>query len=277
MNHSAASSTAGIVTNARHANAWRLPELSARALHAWRRNFLVWRKHALPSMTGHLADPMFYMLGLGFGLGALLPQVDGVHYINFLAGGTVCFSTMNSASFEALYSAFARMQMQRTWDAILNAPMTLDDIVLGEHLWAASKAFLSGTAILAVIWVLGLTHSPLSLWIIPITFLIGFCFAGMALVMTALSPSFDFFMFYMTLMMTPMSLLCGVFFPISQLPQAMQVVAQVLPLTHAVELVRPLVYGEVPTFWAMRVAILLAYGAVGLYLALGFMRQRLLK
>jgi lipooligosaccharide transport system permease protein len=228
-------------------------------------------------MTGHLADPMFYMLGLGFGLGALLPQVDGVRYINFLAGGTVCFSTMNSASFEALYSAFARMQMQRTWDAILNAPMTLDDVVFGEHLWAASKAFLSGSAILLVIWLLGLTHSPMSLWIIPITFLIGFCFAGMALVMTALSPSFDFFMFYMTLIMTPMSLLCGVFFPIGQLPEAMQALAQVLPLTHAVELVRPLIYGEVPARGWLRVAVLFAYGAIGFYVALGFMRRRLLK
>lgn len=259
------------------ASGWRPPALSLRALQAWRRNFLVWRKHALPSMTGHLADPMFYMLGLGFGLGALLPQVDGVRYINFLAGGTVCFSTMNSASFEALYSAFARMQMQRTWDAILNAPMTLDDIVLGELLWAASKAFLSGTAILAVIWLLGLTHSPLSLWIIPLTFLIGICFAGMALVMTALSPSFDFFMFYMTLIMTPMSLLCGVFFPPSQLPEAMQAVAQVLPLTHAVELVRPLIYGEVPTRWPAHVAILLVYGATGFCIALSIMRRRLLQ
>jgi lipooligosaccharide transport system permease protein len=211
------------------------------------------------------------------GLGALLPQVEGVRYINFLAGGTVCFSTMNSASFEALYSAFARMQMQRTWDSILNAPMTLDDIVLGELLWAASKAFLSGTAILAVIWMLGLTHAPLSLWIVPLTLLIGFCFAGMALVMTSLSPSFDFFMFYMTLIMTPMSLICGVFFPISQLPHAMQAVAQALPLTHAVELVRPLIYGDVPSLWAMRVAILLAYGATGFYIALGFFRRRLLK
>jgi lipooligosaccharide transport system permease protein len=273
MNEAATTLAPGIARS----NHWRLPELSTRAVQAWRRNFLVWRKHAIPSMTGHLADPMFYMLGLGFGLGALLPQVDGVRYINFLAGGTVCFSTMNSASFEALYSAFARMQMQRTWDAILNAPMTLDDVVFGEHLWAASKAFLSGTAILLVIWILGLTHSAMSLWIIPLTFLIGFCFAGMALVMTALSPSFDFFMFYMTLLMTPMSLVCGVFFPVEQLPGALQALAQVLPLTHAVELVRPLIYGAVPPQWLLRVVLLFAYGAIGFYVALGFMRKRLLQ
>jgi lipooligosaccharide transport system permease protein len=256
---------------------WRLPDLSPRALHAWRRNFLVWRKHATASMTGHLADPMFYMLGLGFGLGALLPRIDGVSYITFLAGGTVCFSTMNSATFEALYSAFARMQMQRTWEGIMNAPMNLDDVVLGEHLWAASKAFLSGSAILIVIAVLGLTKSPMALWIIPLTFLIGFCFAGMALVMTALSPSFDFFMFYMTLIMTPMSLLCGVFFPVEQLPRALQAFAQALPLTHAIELVRPLIYGQAPPHWLARIVLLFAYGAIGFYLALAIMRKRLLK
>ena len=75
-------------------------------------------------MLGNLADPMLYMLGLGYGLGALLPEVDGTPYITFLAAGTVCYSTMNSATFEALYSAFSRMHVQKTWDAIMNAPMT---------------------------------------------------------------------------------------------------------------------------------------------------------
>src|SRR3954469_20014061 len=94
------------------------PHLSRRFFHVWRRNFLVWRKLAIPSMLGNLADPMFYMLGLGFGLGALLQDVEGMRYIAFLAGGTVCYSTMNSATFEVLYSAFSRMHAQKTWEAV---------------------------------------------------------------------------------------------------------------------------------------------------------------
>jgi hypothetical protein len=145
-------------------NPFRPPSLSLRFVPVWRRNFLVWRKLAIPSLLGNLADPMIYMLGFGYGLGSLLPEVGGVPYIAFIAAGAVCFSTMNAATFEALYSAFSRMQVQRTWDAILNAPMALDDLVLAELVWAASKAALSGAAILAVAGALGLVASPLALW-----------------------------------------------------------------------------------------------------------------
>ncbi len=245
-------------------------------MQVWRRNFLVWRKLAIPSMLGNLADPMLYMLGLGYGLGRLLPEVDGVPYITFLAAGTVCYSTMNSATFEALYSAFSRMHVQKTWGALLNAPLDLDDIVLAEALWAASKSVLSGLAILAVIWVLGLSHAPLTLLLIPLTLLIGLTFAGLGLTMTAISPSYDFFLYYFTLVITPMVLLCGVFFPVSQLPSFLQAVSAWLPLTHAVEIARPLVNGEWPNKLAWHVAVLVAYAGVGYYAALVLTRRRLL-
>jgi lipooligosaccharide transport system permease protein len=253
------------------------PSLSLRFVPIWRRNFLVWKKLAIPSILGNLADPMLYMLGLGFGLGGLLPQVDGTPYIVFLAAGTVCYSTMNSATFEALYSGFSRMHVQKTWEAMLNAPLTLDDILMAEATWAASKSFLSGLAILAVIWALGLSYSPLTLWIVPLTLLIGLCFAGLALVMTALSPSYDFFMYYFTLAITPMVLLCGVFFPVSQLPPLLQSISAWLPLTHAIELVRPLVNNTVPPHIALHLTALAAYAAIGFYLALILTRRRLLR
>jgi len=252
------------------------PRVSPRFVQIWRRNFLVWRKLAVSSMLGNLADPMFYMLGLGFGLGSLLPEVNGIPYITFLAAGTVCYSTMNSATFEALYSAFSRLHVQKTWDAILNTPMNLDDIVLAEALWAASKSVLSGLAILVIIWVLGLSRSPLTLWIIPLTVLIGLAFGSLGLVMTALAPSYDFFMYYFTLVITPMVLLCGVFFPVAQLPPLLQSVSAVLPLTHAIDLVRPLVTGRAPVWPWLHVAVLATYAVIAFYLALVLTRRRLL-
>ena len=252
------------------------PRVSPRFVQIWRRNFLVWRKLAVSSMLGNLADPMFYMLGLGFGLGSLLPEVNGIPYITFLAAGTVCYSTMNSATFEALYSAFSRLHVQKTWDAILNTPMNLDDIVLAEALWAASKSVLSGLAILVIIWVLGLSRSPLTLWIIPLTVLIGLAFGSLGLVMTALAPSYDFFMYYFTLVITPMVLLCGVFFPVAQLPLLLQSVSAVLPLTHAIDLVRPLVTGRAPVWPWLHVAVLATYAVIAFYLALVLTRRRLL-
>jgi lipooligosaccharide transport system permease protein len=254
-----------------------LPEMSLRHLHVWRRNSLVWRKLAIPSILGNLADPMLYMLGLGYGLGAMLSDVGGMSYIAFLAAGTVCSSTMMTASFEAMYSGFSRMHVQRTWDAIMNAPVTLDDVLLGEAVWAASKALLSGTAVLVVAWALGLAQFPMALWVIPIVFVAGLAFSGMGLIMTALSPSYDFFMYYFTLVMTPMMLLCGVFFPIAQLPGPVQVATQILPLTHAVELARPLMYGAVPADILLHGGVLVVYALVSVYVALVLTRRRLLK
>ncbi len=227
------------------------------------------------SVLGHLADPVIYMLGLGYGLGGMLPEINGMSYIHFLAAGTVCYSTMNSASFEALYSAFARMREQRTWEAILNTPITLDDIVLSEILWAASKSLLSGIAVLLVIWILGLSHSLLSLWIIPLSLLVGLCFASLGLIITALAPSYDFFMYYFTLVITPMVLLCGVFFPVEQLPAFLQMVSSVLPLTHAVNLARPLMNDVIPLHIVSHIGVLLGYTLTGFYVSLVLFRKRL--
>lgn len=249
----------------------RLP----RFLSVWRRNALVWKKLAVPSILGNLADPMIYMLALGYGLGAMLPQVEGVSYIAFLAAGSICFSTMNSATFEALYSAFSRMHAQRTWDAILNAPLSIDDVVWGELAWAASKATLSGIAILVVAALLGLTPSALALWIVAIVPVVGFTFAALGLIMTALARNYDFFMYYFTLVVTPMAMLSGVFFPVDQLPAALRALAVCLPLSHAVELVRPLLLGRVPDAIAWHLAVLLAYGVAASYAAILLFRRRL--
>jgi lipooligosaccharide transport system permease protein len=254
---------------------YALPQLSLRFVPIWRRHFLVWRKVAATSIIGHLADPVIYLLGLGYGLGSLLPQMNGTSYMTFLAAGTVCYSTMNSASFEALYSGFARMHEQRTWEAILNTPVLLDDVVLAETLWAASKSLLSGMAVLLVIWLLGLSHSWLALGLIPLALLVGLCFASLGLIMTALAPSYDFFMYYFTLVVTPMMLLCGVFFPVTQLPPFWQALAAALPLTHAVDIARPLMGGAFPPALALHVAVLAAYALCGFYTALVLFRRRL--
>ncbi|MDE2117450.1 MAG: ABC transporter permease [Betaproteobacteria bacterium] len=254
---------------------YALPRLSFRFIPIWRRHFLVWKKVAATSIIGHLADPIIYLLGLGYGLGSLLPELGGTSYMVFLAAGTVCYGTMNSASFEALYSGFSRMHEQRTWDAILNTPVTLDDVVLAEILWAASKSLLSGAAVLLVIWLLGLSHSPLTLWLIPLALLVGLCFAAIGLIMTALAPSYDFFMYYFTLVITPMMLLCGVFFPVTQLPPVWQTVSAVLPLTHAVDIARPLMNGTLPPGVLLHAGVLFGYAVAGFYVSMVLFRRRL--
>ncbi len=136
---------------------------------------------------------------------------------------------------------------------------------------------LSGLAILAVIWALGLSSSPLSLWVLALTPLIGLTFAALGLAVTALAWNYDFFMYYFTLVMTPMMMLSGVFFPVEQLPALFRGIAEILPLSHAVELSRPLLLGRIPEHILLHLGVLLAYTAAGFYAATVLFRKRLLK
>jgi lipooligosaccharide transport system permease protein len=241
----------------------------------WRRNYLVWKKLAAESVLGNIVEPLFYLIGFGMGFGAMLPEVEGMEYIAYLAGGTICYSTMLAASFEALYSGFARMHVQRTWEGILNAPVSLEDVVFAEWVWAASKSFLSGVAVLLVAIGLGLSQSWTFVLILPLAFLIGLTFAGLGLVMTALARTYDFFMYWFTLALTPMMLLSGVFYPVANMPAWLQGVASALPLWHAVALGRPLLLGRLPEDPLWHVLVLLAYGVAGFLVALALLRRRL--
>jgi lipooligosaccharide transport system permease protein len=261
-------------------NAARLfapPELSLRWIAVWRRNLLVWKKLAIASVLGNIADPLLYMVALGYGIGAFVPEVGGMKYIAFIGTGMVCQSAMFTSSFEAMYSAFSRMHVQRTWEAIINAPLSLDDVMFAEWVWTASKAVVSTAAILAVIIALGFGHSWLALWVVPLGFAVGLTFGAFGLVMNALAPNYDFFTYFFTLVLTPMLLLCGVFFPVDQMPALLQGIAAFLPLKHAVDLARPLVAGVVLGGILLHVGVLLAYAVAAYYVALILTRRRLLK
>jgi lipooligosaccharide transport system permease protein len=255
--------------------AMRLFNIAPAWMAVWRRNYLVWKKLAAESVLGNIIEPLFYLVGFGLGFGSMLPEVDGVKYIAYLAGGTICYSTMLSASFEALYSGFSRMHVQRTWEGILNAPVSLEDVVFAEWVWAASKSFLSGVAVLLVAVALGLAQSWTMVFILPLAFLIGLCFSGLGLIMTAMAKSYDFFMYWFTLALTPMMLLSGVFYPIANMPGWLQAVSNALPLTHAVAVGRPLLLGRWPEGWVLHVLVLAAYGIAGFLVALAMFRRRL--
>lgn len=256
---------------------YHLPSLSLRFMPVWRRNLLVWRKLAVASVIGNIAEPMITLLAFGYGLGSLLQQIEGVPYIEFLASGSICMSVMMAASFESLYSAFSRMHVQKTWDALLNTPLSLDDIVLAEMLWAASKAMISALAILLVLFMLGIGLHPTTVLVPPLLLLTGICFASIALIVNAIAKAYDFFTYYFTLVLTPMIFLSGVYYPTTQLPIWLQSIASFLPLGAAVRLVRPLLLGQLPQDPVKDMVILLAYTVVGFYVATILTRKRLLK
>lgn len=253
----------------------RPPIPSRRVIPVWQRNFRVWRKLLLPSLMGNFGEPLFYLLALGYGFGTLVGQVNGLPYRVFLGSGIVCSSAMTAASFEALYSAYTRMAMQQSWSAMLNAPLEVDDIILGEILWAATKALVNSTAILIVAALLGLVYGWQALLVLPVVFVAGLCFAAIAMVVTTLSRSYSFFEYYFTLVMTPMLLLSGVFFPLHSLPPIVADGALLLPLAHIVMLVRPLMAGDFPTAVALHLAVALLYALLGFWIATSLARRRL--
>lgn len=244
-------------------------------LPVWRRNFRVWYKLVGPALLGNIGEPLLYLFGLGYGLGAFVGEVGGLDYLTFLASGIVCASAMNTASFEGMYSAYTRMAVQQTWSGMLMTPLGVGDIVLGEAVWAASKSLLSAAAILLVASLLGVVHGLAALWVLPVAFLLGLSFAGLALMVTAVSRSYDFFLYYFTLVITPVLLLSGVFFPIDEMPGAIQAAAHLLPLSHAVALVRPLMTGQPVADVLLHLAVPAAYAAVSLWFAVRLVRRRL--
>jgi lipooligosaccharide transport system permease protein len=261
---------------------WRAPSLSIRWWPVFLRNLMVWRKLAMPSLVGNIVEPLFWLVAFGYGMGALVGRVSvagaggstSVPYILFLASGSVCMSAMNAASFEALYSACSRMQVQKTWDGIMNAPVNLDNIVLAEMLWAAFKALFSVTAILFVMLGLNISHSPKLLVAWPVLLCVGITFSCIALIFNALAQGYDFFTYYFTLFLTPMMFLSGVFFPREQLPGVVRSISDWLPLTNAVELVRPLFMDQWPAQPLQHAAVLAAYTVVAYWLALALTRRR---
>jgi lipooligosaccharide transport system permease protein len=253
-----------------------LPRFRHGALALWARNLLVWRKMLAPSMLINFGEPFLYLLGLGYGLGLFIGEMMNMPYLTFLASGILASSAMNTASFESMYSVYTRMEPQRTYDAILATPLEVQDILAGEWLWSATKSVVSSAAILVVAALLGAVHGWQALWVLPVLFLTGLTFAGLGLIMTAFARGYDFFNYYMTLVLTPLFILSGVFYPVSSLPVPLQVFVQVLPLTHAVDLVRPLMAGQPLDNVPLHLAVLAAYAIAGYAIAAVYIRRRLL-
>jgi lipooligosaccharide transport system permease protein len=242
----------------------------------------VWRKQMWGSLVSHIAEPLIALLAFGYGLGALVGNVQTpfgtVPYFVFIASGLICMSTMNSASFEALYSAYSRLDHQKTWHGILNAAVIIDDIVLGEIVWAAFKGLFAAAIILLVMMALLLMGGQTLTWhmvfVLPVLALVALTFSSMGMIFTALAKGYDFFAFYMTLFLTPMMFMAGGFFPREQLPKAAQIITEYMPLTLAVNLVRPLFLGAWPEHAVINICVLLIVAVISFVISLRLLRKR---
>jgi lipooligosaccharide transport system permease protein len=252
--------------------------LANHTLAVWWRQYLVWRRILWPSLTTNVANPLLFLFAFGFGLGAVIDNMGGLDYLAYVVPGMMAYSAMFAASFETTIGSYARFNMQKTWDAVLATPVSLLELLLGEALWAACKALFSAVCVLAVGLMWGGVGSPGgALASLPLIFLAGFCFAACGLAATAHAKSWEFFSYFFTVWVTPMFVFSGVFFGVDRFPDYVEPIAWVLPMTHVIEVVRPLTAGQPQSLLAalLHIGYVTALAAAAFALAYRRLRIRL--
>jgi len=209
-----------------------------RVLRVWQRHWTVYTKLYKTSLALNFAEPALYLVAMGFGLGAFVPEIHGKPYINFIAPGIIASSSMFAAVYECTYGTYIRMTFQKTFDAILATPVNLDDLVAGELVWGATKSVIFGITITIVIALFGLVDSWLIILSIPFIFLCGLIFAELSIIFCAIVPGIDSFSYFYTLFMTPLFLFSGIFFPLDSMPRVVNDLAAFTPLYHLVNICR---------------------------------------
>ncbi len=222
------------------------------------RNWQVYRKTWYMNAVPPLAEPTLYLFAMGFGLGALIGDLDGIPYLNYIAPAIIAITMMQTAFFETTYSSYIRMTFQKTWDAVHATPLSAGDILWGEILWAATRATINASLMTLVATAFGLLSYPTALLLPVLAFAVGTMFAGIGLFATAKVRVIDQFSYFMFLFITPQFLFSGTFFPLSQLPAWAQAVAYALPLTHAAALARGLALDALPDIWLLHVGYIVA-------------------
>lgn len=257
---------------------FKLPKLTYRVWKVWQRNFDVFMKTWRVNFFPPLLEPIFYLVALGFGLGSFVPSIGGLSYIQFIAPALLSISMMYSSFFECTYGSFVRMYYQKTFDAIITTPVSIEEVIAGELLWGATRSLISSSIVLAVVACFGLIRSPLFILTPFLAFFAGIMFSAIGMCFTSLAPNIDFFNYPGFLFITPMFLLSGTFFPLENLPWFMQIIARAfLPLTHTVSAARALILGNIESTLPLSLVWMIIVTPVFFVLSVNLMKKRLIK
>jgi lipooligosaccharide transport system permease protein len=230
-----------------------------------------WRSTTFSSTV----DPTIYLLAFGFGFGSLVSEVNGYEYVEFVGTGTVATACLFASVFPAMFGTFVKYQFQRTYDAILAAPVDTEELVTGEAIWIAMRTGVYGCAPLLVAMVFGLDPSWGMLVVPFICFVAGYGWACFGITIAAFLKSIDNFGYVTSAVITPLFLVAGTFFPIEGLPQWAEIAAQFNPLYHCVELVRHAVFGFEGWEDLLHVGVLVVFAVALWRLAIYGMERKL--
>jgi lipooligosaccharide transport system permease protein len=258
-----------------------LTTLSLRFRHVWYRNLITYRRIWRVNFLVPLLEPAFYIMAFGLGFSGLITGVtyagQDLTYTQFIAPALVATACMWNSFFETTYTSFVRMYYQKTYDGILATPLSLEEVIIAEIVWAATKAAAAVAVMLVVLIPLGYVNFPNGLMCIPLAFLGGLAFAAIGMFFTGIIPSIDMFNLPIFLFITPMFLFSGTFFPLSGIPEWARFITLFFPLYHLVELTRFFSIGVMESSIPFNLAYLVLFTAVFGYLALLTMKRRLIR
>ncbi len=253
--------------------------LSYRVSYVFLRNLLSYKRFVVPTFLVSLVEPLFYLVTFGIGMGAYIGYFGGKPYLYFLVPGVLVSSVMLSSTFECLYGTFVKMVHEKIYDSLIATPVSVEDAVAGDIAWGAFRGLVSGTLMMTVAILMGVfpvSVASLLLLLVLMVF-IGFLFGSLAMIVTSVSPSFDFFNYYTELVITPMLFFSGVFFPLDRFPAWMKTLAEFMPLTHAVKISRAVFSGELHPGLIWNFLIILALETIAFFIGLKSMKRRLIK
>lgn len=211
----------------------------------WGRNAKVWFRWVYSSLAGNVLNPILYLFSFGFGLGAVVETMDGVPYIAYILPGMMCYAAMFNSGFETTIGSYSRFKTQRTYDAILATPVGLHEVMLGEIAWAVTKALISSGGVMVAGYLFGAIPAGFSaLSAVPVIITGAITFAVAGLLFTSIANSYEFFNYFFTVWVTPNFLFTGVFFSLDRFPEWLQTVSSFIPMTHFINVTRPLILGN---------------------------------
>lgn len=210
------------------------PPFILRIYSVWYRHFRVYSRNLISNGLPPFFEPLIFLAGIGIGMSKYIGQMGGVSYVTFLATGLPITAAMFTAAFECSYGTFIRLEFDKVYESMMAAPLKVEDLLIGEILWAGSKGFFFSLAVIIVVASFGLVPLPWSFLTPFVGFLCGIMFASISLLITSFVSNINHFNFYFTGFLSPMFFFSGVVFPLDNLPKALRIIAEFFPLTHAV-------------------------------------------
>lgn len=253
--------------------------LSYRVIHVFIRNLVSYKRFVVSTFLVSLIEPLFYLITFGIGMGAYMGYFGGKPYLYFLVPGVLVSSVMMSSTFECLYGTFVKMVHERLYDSLIATPVSAEDAVAGDIVWGAFRGLVSGTLMMLVAVAMGIlpVSIPSVLLLLVLMVFVGILFGSLAMIVTSISPSFDFFNYYTELVITPMLFFSGVFFPLDRFPAWMKSLSEFMPLTHAVKISRAVFSGEYHATYVWDFLVIFILEVVAFAVGVGMMKKRLIK